>query len=371
MNLGMRAALALFTPSVIGVLGFVAWPSPIDSRPFRAGPMPEFTGQLAPNRRLEACRRISVGEVVHADKLLLDEAGRIYAGDEGGQILRLLPEESGGYSVESYAEPGGRPMELDFDPDGNLVVADLEGSHVLIDANRKSSRLQTLRGLPVGTAGVAVARDGVIYYGAHTERHADSDQLEAFMSMLAAQPSSELRAFDPRTGEETTLIDGLLLPVGVELSANEDFVAVAEFFAYRVTRYWLAGPKAGTSDHLVENLPGVVDGLASDGQGTFYLTLPGYRAAALDWMHERPWVKNQVAKLLPLLLSMGMRPGATPGVVIALDESGRILRSFQDPEGRVVTSVTAAEYHEGHLYLTSIAGDWIARCPIDGSSPSN
>jgi hypothetical protein len=61
-----------------------------------------------------------------------------------------------------------------------------------------------------------------------------------------------------------------------------------------------------------------------------------------------------------------MGPGATPGVVIALDESGRILRSFQDPEGRVVTSVTAAEYHEGNLYLTSIAGDWIARCPIDG-----
>jgi sugar lactone lactonase YvrE len=363
---GVRAAVVLITVTVAGILGFVAWPSPIDSRPFRAGPMPEFTGPFEPNRRLEACRRISVGDVLHADKLLLDEAGRVYAGDERGRILRLNPDESGGYSVETYAEPLGRPMELAFDPDRNLVVADLEGPHVLIDADRESRRLQTLKGLPLGTAGVAVARDGVIYYGAHTERHADSDQLEAFMSMLAARPSSQLRAFDPRTGEETVLIDGLLLPVGVELSANEDFVAVAEFFAYRVTRYWLAGPKAGTSDRLVENLPGVVDGLASDGQGTFYLTLPAYRTATLDWMHERPWVKNQVAKLLPLLLALGMGPGATPGVVIALDESGRILRSFQDPEGRVVATVTAAEYHQGNLYLTSIAGDWIARCPIDG-----
>jgi hypothetical protein len=42
------------------------------------------------------------------------------------------------------------------------------------------------------------------------------------------------------------------------------------------------------------------------------------------------------------------------------------LRTFQDPEGQVVISVTAAEYHGGNLYLTSIAGDWIARCPIDG-----
>jgi hypothetical protein len=185
------------------------------------------------------------------------------------------------------------------------------------------------------------------------------------MSMLAARPTSELRAFDPRTGEVATLVDGLLLPVGVELSEKEDFVAVAEFFAYRVTRYWLAGPRVGTSDRLVENLPGMVDGLASDGNGTFYLTMPAYRSSALDWMHGYPWVKDQLAKLLPLLLRIGLQPGSTPGLVLALDESGQILRSFQDPEGLVVSMVTAAEYHSGDLYLASIAGDWIARCPIE------
>jgi sugar lactone lactonase YvrE len=361
----MRFVLGVLIFIALSVLAFLVWPSPIDSRAFHSGPMPELGGPLAPNRVLEACRIISVGDVAHADKLLVDDAGRVYAGDERGRILRLVPDDRGDYSVEVYAEPGGRPMELDFDPDGNLVVADLEGSHVLIDGSRESRRLPTLEGLPLGTAGVAVARDGIVYYGAHTERHAASDQLEAFMSMLAAQPSSELRAFNPRTGEVRTLTDGLLLPVGVELSENEDFVAVAEFFAYRVTRYWLEGPKAGTADRLVENLPGMVDGLASDGRGTFYLTMPAYRNPALDWMHQRPWAKKQVAKLLPLLLGMGLSPSATPGVVLAMDESGRTLRSFQDPEGEVVSSVTGAEYHAGDLYLTSITGDWIARCPIE------
>lgn len=349
----------------LGVGLLVAWPSPIDSRPFDAGPMPALDGPFAQNRLLEACERISVGEVGHADKLLVDDEGRIYAGDEAGRILRLLLDGRGGYSLEVYAEPGGRPMELDFDPDGNLVVADLHGSHFRIDRNRETRRLPTLEGLPLGTAGVAVARDGIVYYGAHTERHGDTDQLEAFMSMLAASPSSELRAFDPKTGRVRTLVDGLLLPVGVELSANEDFVAVAEFFAYRVTRYWLSGPRAGTSDRLVENLPGMVDGLASDGRGTFYLTLPGYRAPALDWLHQHPWAKNQLAKLLPFLLRLGLAPGPAPSAVLALDETGRILRSFQDPEAKVVSSVTAAEVYEGDLYLTSIAGDWIARCPIE------
>ena len=50
---------------------------------------------------------------------------------------------------------------------------------------------------------------------------------------------------------------------------------------------------------------------------------------------------------------------------MALDESGRVLRSYQDPDGLIVSSVTAAEYHAGDLYLSSIAGDWIARCPVE------
>ena len=100
------------------------------------------------------------------------------------------------------------------------------------------------------------------------------------------------------------------------------------------------------------------------GHGTFFLTMPDYRAPALDWLHEHPWVKDQLAKLLPLLLKLGLSPGSTPGLVLSLDETGKILRSFQDPEGLVVSTVTAAECHSGDLYLASIAGDWIARCPI-------
>ena len=361
----MKLFLGIICAIGLGMGTFLLWPAPIESRAFYAGPMPELVGPLAPNRKLEACRRISDGQIAHPDKLLVDRDGRVYAGDEEGRIFRLLPDGQGDYSLELYAEPGGRPMELEFDPSGNLIVANLRGSHFLIDPDGETHHLPTLEGLPLGGAGVAVARDGIIYYGANTERQGDTEQTEAFMNMLAARPTSELRALDPSTGKVTTLVRGLYLPVGVELSAEHDFVAVAEFFAYRVTRYWLSGPKTGTSDRLIEGLPGVVDGLASDGRGTFYLTMPGYRTPALDWLQQHPWLKDQLAKLLPLLLSMGVAPDATPGVVLALDESGRILRSYHDPDGLVVSSVTAAEYHAGDLYLSSISGDWIARCPIE------
>jgi hypothetical protein len=75
-------------------------------------------------------------------------------------------------------------------------------------------------------------------------------------------------------------------------------------------------------------------------------------------------VKDQLAKVVPLLLRLGAGDGSAPGVVVAVDERGAIRASYHDPEGRHASQVTGAEIHEGHLYLTSIAGDWIARCPL-------
>jgi len=345
---------------VAAAILLVLAPGPIESERYAPGPRmaPFPTNDLLARR----CRRISSGEIPHADKLLVDERGRVFAGDENGRIHVLVPEPDGGYRRELFAEPGGYPFELVSGPGGSLYGADHEGPHFAIDPSGRIERFETLRGLATGTAGLDVSRNGTLYYGAHPG--ALPDDL-VFMELLAAHRSSELRSYDPATGEERVLADGLFRPVGVELSAAEDFVAVAEFFANRVTRVWLSGPRAGEVDRLVENLPGVVDGLASDGAGTFYLTMPGYDPPLLGWLHERPFAKDQLAKLLPALMRVGAVPAGGLGLVIALDESGEILRTYQDPEGRVVDTITAAEIHEGALFVGSIAGDWIARCPID------
>jgi len=354
------------TGAVVVLLGaaFLLWPSPIASRPFHAGPLPSLEGPLVPNRVLERCERISAGEILHSDKLLVDPRGRVYAGDVSGWILRLTPDEAGAYTLERFAEMGGRPMELALGPGGQLIVADHEGPHATIDSAGGVRRLATLTDSPEGTAGVAVAGDGTLYYGAHTEEPLSDDEgLATLLHGLEASGQSELRAFDPQTGRERTLVGGLYRPVGVELSSDEEFVAVAEFFAYRVTRYWLKGPKAGTRDFLLDNLPGFPDGLASDGEGTFFVSLAALRDPALDWIHARPWAKNLVAKLMRLGLQPAPSGGA--GIVLVVDEAGRILESFQDPEGRHVSQVTTAELHDGSLFLGSISGDWIARCPVD------
>ncbi|MGI9431317.1 MAG: hypothetical protein ACR2PQ_03840 [Myxococcota bacterium] len=339
----------------------LVWPAPIDSHAFVPGPLdPPFE----PNTVLaDGCERISEGEIAHPDKLLVDDAGKVFAGDDEGRIHVLTPDASGTYTRAGFAEPGGYPFELVSDRRGGLIGADHDGSHFRVDAAGRVERFDTLVGHDHGTAGVAVSRAGILYYGAHPEGLLAGDST-GFMEMLAAHQASELRSFDPATRVETTLATGLFRPVGVELSRDEDFVIVAEFFAYRVTRHWLAGPRAGTTERFLDRLPGFVDGIGSDGRGTFYISMPAYSPPYLASLHARPFWKEQLAKVLPTLLRIGAGPQLGAGIVLAVDESGRILRTFQDPQGEIVTTITTAEVHDGHLYLGSITSDWIARCPI-------
>jgi hypothetical protein len=52
------------------------------------------------------------------------------------------------------------------------------------------------------------------------------------------------------------------------------------------------------------------------------------------------------------------------GMVLAVDESGTILRSLQDPGGEVVPQATSAEEVDGVLYLGNLYLDYMARVPV-------
>lgn len=80
-------------------------------------------------------------------------------------------------------------------------------------------------------------------------------------------------------------------PYGVALSQNGDFVLVCETARYRITRYWLSGLSAGTSDVFVDNLPGFPDGASSNRKGIFWVGLLGVRNALVDWPQWRPLLK--------------------------------------------------------------------------------
>lgn len=359
--LGVLAALALF------VVGFLALtPAPIEAHYFDAGPAPVMEGVLEPNDALAACEILGADEILHPEELEIDAQGRIYASTEDGTIVRLTIGDDGAYEVEVYARPGGRPNGISFDPAGRMLVSDgWDVGPQWIDPDGGVSAFPIEHG-----QASAISRDGTVYlprYG--NAGRSDDLMVDVLLRISEAAPDGEILAYDPETGQTRVLMTGLLWPDGVALSAAEDFLLAGEVTASRIQRVWLTGPKAGTQEIFAQNLPGSVDGLASDGHGLFYASIPVLRSPILDWFHRHPRAKEQVAKLLsPWLakLLLSTTPGAAQGyaLVLVLDEDGNIVRSLQDPETAIGPGVNAAEPHGGFLYIASLGGRGIGRCPL-------
>ncbi|KAL3512326.1 hypothetical protein ACH5RR_025043 [Cinchona calisaya] len=67
--------------------------------------------------------------------------------------------------------------------------------------------------------------------------------------------TGRLMIYNPITKQVKVLSDGLSDPGGPVFSLDQTFVLYAEFYAKRIMKYWLIGPKANTSEVLL-NLPG-------------------------------------------------------------------------------------------------------------------
>jgi hypothetical protein len=108
---------------------------------------------------------------------------------------------------------------------------------------------------------------------------------------------------DPSARIET-LVDGLQFANGVVLSPDRSCVLVAETGAYRVSRYWLTGPKAGTHDYLIENLPGFPGNMALGSDGLAWITLPSPRNPLLDRLLPLPGFLRRIVWALPKWLQL-------------------------------------------------------------------
>jgi len=355
----MRGKLRFY--SLVFLAGCVFWllvtPAPVDPEVFLPPAKPPLTGPLAPNQDLLAVEKLAVGQVRGPEDVAVDARGRIYGGCEDGRIVRVTLDSGGGEILGTFANTGGRPLGLHFDGAGNLLVADAVRGLLAIDPAGAVTELSTeADGVPFAfTDDLDIASDGTVYFSDASSRFG---HLEYLYDLLEARPHGRLLAWEPATGTTRVLLGDLYFANGVALSENEDFVLVNETYRYRIRRYWLRGPRAGTSDIFLDNLPGFADGVASDRQGTFWVALFTIRNDKVDLLfHPRPWAKRLLSKLPKLLW-----PKPEPyGFVLAVDEEGRVVRSLQDPGGTHVKTITSVQPEGEWLYLGNLAEDWIGR----------
>lgn len=332
-------------------------PSAIDPLAWEPPPVPALAGPLAPNQRLADATLLAVGKIDGPEDPETDAQGRLYGGTNRGEVVRV-----DGDAVEVFAQTGGRPLGLDFAPSGALIVADAKKGLLSIAPDGAVTTLidaaTGVDGVRLGfTDDVAVASDGTIYFSDASDKFGFGDHL---LDMLEGRPHGRLIAYDPASAKATVLARDLYFANGVALSRDESFVAINETYRYRVTRHWLKGPKAGTTEVMLEGLPGFPDGISQSGRGTFWVAMFTVRNAAGDFLATRPLLSRMVANL-----PRALWPKPEPyGLAIEIDEDGTILRSLHDPSGAQVQQVTAVHERDGTLYLGHLHRDRITKLAL-------
>ena len=353
----MRSFGYVFLGGLVSItLYALFWPVPIDPEGWTPPLAPAFEGIYAENDLLAETEIIAAGHV-GGEAVAFDSTGQLYTGLEDGRIIRT---DSGGGNVEVFAH-AEEPLGMDFAPDGNLIVAD--ASHGLLSINPQGEITELIL-----TGGdepflwfndLDVASDGKIYFSHSSTKFRVK---EATYEALEHRPNGSFWVYDPATGEAIKLIDNMYLANGVTLSPNEDFVLISEMNKYRIWRYWLAGPLAGTKDMFIENLPGFPDNITSNGAGTFWLALgagPAVRAT-LDNLHPTPFLKKLV-----LRIPQSLQPSPThQGYIIGLSLDGNVIYNMQDLSGTTFAPTTSAIEQNGMLYLGSLTMSGVGRIPV-------
>jgi sugar lactone lactonase YvrE len=294
------------------------------------------------------------------EDVVADSRGRVLTGVEDGRILRLDGlADPATTRVEVLAETGGRPLGLELLADDTLLVCDAELGLLRVDLTTGVVRIlaDSVAGERLRFCSNTVAlSDGTVYFTVSSRRY----PLDQWIGDLVEHTGTgRLLRLAPGSETPEVLLDGLQFANGLAPSGDESFLVVAETGAYRLTRHWLTGPKAGSSEPFVENLPGMPDNIWRAGpDGPIWVSLAGPRVPPLDLLHRSaPAVRRAAARAV---VRAPFMPTGTIGV-LAVDDHGETVHHLTRRHSgfRMVTSVCEAA---GHLVLGSLWERGVALC---------
>jgi sugar lactone lactonase YvrE len=348
---------------VLPLLYLLLWPVPIDPVSWDAPTDAGLVDPFAPDDRLRRATLLDLGSHEGPEDVAGGPDGLIYVSTADGAIIRLRPDGSG---VEVFAETGGRPLGIEFDPAGNLYVANAYlGVQKILPNGRVELLVDTYDGQAIAYANdLAVAANGKIYFSDASSKFGvkkSGGSYEAsLLDILEHGGHGRIIEFDPASGKTTLVADGLNFANGVAISDDQQYLMVSETGHYRVWRFWIDGPRAGQREVVIDNLPGFPDNINNGLNGRFWIGLVTPRNELVDDMSHKPWLRK-LTQRLPAFV----RPKAEPSShIIGITGDGQVLMNLQNTAATVPALTGAYETREA-IWLSSLFGNRLARMDKD------
>ncbi len=324
----------------------------------------------AQNDRLVNAEAIGLDQVEGPEDVILDRQDRLYGSTRDGNIIRFSgPDFS---RREMFAHIGGRPLGMQFDREENLIVAvagmgvygvkpDGTVFKVTDETNRTWYKLNDDSRLRMADD-LDIAPDGKIYFSDCTTRY---EMTTNTLDVLEGRPNGRLVCYDPATKKTWTVLNHFYFPNGICVSHDGQSVLIASTSLCKVFRYWVEGPKKGTLEVLIDDLPGLADNINRASDGNYWLALVGIRTPAFDLAMRNPGLRLRMVKQVPI--DEWLAPGMNHGCVLKFTEDGTVLGSWWDPTGISHSTLTSMREHKGYLYLGGLENNRIGRIKLDGA----
>jgi sugar lactone lactonase YvrE len=274
------------------------------------------------------------------------DEGSVFTGTEDGAIWRVSQE---GARVDRVAETGGRPLGLEIDLDGRLLVCDAHRGLLRVDTS--SGGVEAVADSVDGVRMVfcnnaAIASGGTVWFSDSSTRYGIENWKSDFVQNTR---TGRLLRLDI-DGTISTVLDGLAFANGVALAQDESYVAVAETGARTVVRHWITGPKAGTRDYLAQDLPGYPDNIARGSDGLIWVTIASPTDPLVERVQKGPMFVRKTVTRIPEKLQPAPKNTVR---VQAFDDSGKLVHDV-DVETDSYHMVTGVREHDGRVWLGSL-----------------
>ena len=326
----------------------VAWTPP---------PAPSLTsGVYADNQRLKGVEPVGAVDIDGPEALLLEDDKLITGLHDGRVLLTSLD----GKTRQVLADTGGRPLGLARHPNGLLVIADALKGLLSLDAQGRLVAMSTAAGgLPFGfTDDVVIDKPG--HYAYFTDASSRFGYGKDGEAIIEHGGDGRLLRYDFQSGNTAVLLDKLEFANGVTLGPDDAYVLVNETGAYRISRYWLSGPKAGTHDVFIDNLPGLPDNLSFNGRSRFWVALYAPRSALLDATAPHPFVRKMLVRAMTVL----PKPVEKRAFALGLDLDGKVIANLQDGSTGNYSPITTVREYGEWLYFGSLKARNMVRLPL-------